>query len=228
MAKLAQNPGLCTYCGAEVTRKTAADHLAKCKPRQAALKKTGRPNKLFREEVFHIRAEATRLPEFWLDLEIRGDATLEDLDHYLRAIWLECCGHMSAFSLGGWGTPQLATEGSAGSVFRNLAKIMHVYDFGTESWTTIKRIGVRAGQLEVRQPIKLLVRNKLPDVRCSECGAAAQWLCVQCVVEEDVMNFLCKKHTRTHGHEDYGKPLKVVNSPRLGLCGYTGPAQPPY
>lgn len=32
------------------------------------------------------RAEATDLPEFWLDLEIRGDATLGELDHSLRAI----------------------------------------------------------------------------------------------------------------------------------------------
>ena len=228
MATRLQFPGLCTYCGAEVTRKTAAEHLAKCKPRLAALKKAGRPSPHFPEEVFHIRAEATYLPEFWLDLEIRGETTFGELDHYLRAIWLECCGHMSAFTMKGWGTPQLAKEGSAGSVFRNLAKIMHVYDFGTESWTTIKRIGVRRGELEIRQPIKLLVRNQLPDVRCSECGEPAQRLCVQCVVEEDRMNFLCTKHIRAHGHDEYGPPRKIVNSPRLGLCGYTGPAKPPY
>ncbi|MBK6433513.1 hypothetical protein [Candidatus Amarolinea dominans] len=28
-----------------------------------------------------------------LHLEMRGKATLKDLDEYLRAIWLECCGH---------------------------------------------------------------------------------------------------------------------------------------
>ena len=146
----------------------------------------------------------------------------------MRAIWLDCCGHMSAFTLGGWGTPQLALGGLAGAVFRNRAKLMHVYDFGTESWTTIKRIGVRRGELEIRQPIKLLVRNQLPDIGCSECGAPAQRVCVQCVVEEDRMNFLCAKHVRTHDHTEYGPARKIVNSPRLGMCGYTGPAKPPY
>ncbi|OGG43932.1 MAG: hypothetical protein A3F84_18925 [Candidatus Handelsmanbacteria bacterium RIFCSPLOWO2_12_FULL_64_10] len=229
MPAKARFPGICSYCGAEATRPTAPKHLKTCRKRKALLKrKTGGKRSIFEAEAYHIRAEATYLPEFWLDLEVQGDATLEHLDQYLRAIWLECCGHMSAFFLGGWGTPQLAKEGFVSSVFRHRAKIMHVYDFGTESWTTLKRIGVREGRLTTNMPISLMVRNKLPDVRCLECGESAGWLCVQCVIEEDVMGFLCRRHTRTHDHREYGKPLKVVNSPRIGLCGYTGPAKPPY
>jgi len=34
---------------------------------------------------------------------MRGSATLTKLDDYLRAIWLECCGHLSKFTIGGWG-----------------------------------------------------------------------------------------------------------------------------
>lgn len=220
-------PGVCAYCGAEVTRASAPKHLAKCKERVAALKSKTKKRSVFKEEVFYIRAEATYLPEFWLDFEVRGDATLEDIDQYLRAIWLACCAHMSAFSLGGWGTPQLAKENFVGDVFRHKAKIMHVYDFGTESWTTLKRISMREGQLTTNKPISLMVRNKLPDIRCIECGASAEWLCMQCVVEDEVMGFLCRMHTKTHDHDEYGK-VKVVNSPRIGMCGYTGPAKPPY
>ena len=29
-----------------------------------------------------------------------ADATLADLDRFLRDIWLECCGHMSQFTIG--------------------------------------------------------------------------------------------------------------------------------
>jgi hypothetical protein len=221
--------GICQYCGAEVTRSTAPKHLTTCKERKSALRRKNIGKRsIFKDEVYYLRAEATYLPEFWLDLEISGYATLEDLDQYLRAIWLECCSHMSAFFLGGWGTPQLAKDGFIGDIFRHRAKIMHVYDFGTESWTTLKRIGIREGRLATNQPISLMVRNKLPDVRCIECGGSAKWLCMQCVVEENVMGFLCQKHIKSHDHDEYGKPLKVVNSPRLGLCGYTGPAKPPY
>jgi hypothetical protein len=31
-----------------------------------------------------------------------------------------------------------------------------------------------------------------------------------------------------HPHESYGEPTLLVNSPRVGLCGYEGPAEPPY
>ncbi len=222
-------PGLCLYCGAEVTRTTAAAHLLDCPKRKTAIKsKANKRGSVYQAKVYYLRAEATDWPEFWLDLEVRGDAQLQDLDDYLRAIWLECCGHMSAFTLGGWGTPQLAKEGFVGDVFRQRAKIMHVYDFGTESWTTLKRISVRPGQPAPLRPISLMVRNQLPQVVCLECGAPAQWLCSECVVEEDRMGFLCARHRKTHPHDNYGAPLKVVNSPRLGLCGYTGPAKPPY
>ncbi len=229
MATFSRFPGICVYCGAEVTRATAPKHLAQCQERKARLQGRSKSKQpIFKEDIYYLRAEATYLREFWLDLEVRGITTLGELDHYLRAIWLECCSHMSAFTLGGWGTPQLAKEGFVGDVFRRFTKIMHVYDFGTESWTTLKRISVREGQPITHHPLSLMVRNQLPDVRCIECGGPAKWLCIECVVEEEVMGFLCQKHSKTHGHEDYGEPLRVVNSPRLGMCGYTGPAKPPY
>ena len=27
-----------------------------------------------------------------------------------------------------------------------------------------------------------------------------------------------------HPHDQYGEPIPLVNSPRLGMCGYDGPA----
>ena len=29
-------------------------------------------------------------------------------------------------------------------------------------------------------------------------------------------------------HDNYREPIPVVNSPRMGRCGYTGPAEPIY
>jgi len=34
---------------------------------------------------------------FWLDLEVPLDLPLVDLDDFLRAVWVECCGHLSHF-----------------------------------------------------------------------------------------------------------------------------------
>jgi len=34
-------------------------------------------------------------PLFWIYIEINGSSELKDLDEFLRATWLKCCGHMS-------------------------------------------------------------------------------------------------------------------------------------
>ncbi|MCZ7670413.1 MAG: hypothetical protein M5U34_26255 [Chloroflexi bacterium] len=57
------------------------------------------------ETIYHLQVEDAWNRDFWLHLEMRGSARLQELDNYLRAIWLECCGHMSEFFIGGaWAT----------------------------------------------------------------------------------------------------------------------------
>lgn len=60
------------------------------------------------------------------------------------------------------------------------------------------------------------------------CGQPATRFCMECVIEHNTAGDLCEQHAQEHPHEDYGEPLALVNSPRLGMCGYVGPADPPY
>ena len=227
MATRLQFPGLCTYCGAEVTRKTAAEHLAKCKPRLAALKKAGRPSPHFPEEVFHIRAEATYLPEFWLDLEIRGETTFGELDHYLRAIWLECCGHMSAFEIGGtrfepnpdqgemyWGPKPRSMAAKAASVLQAGTTFTHDYDFGSTTRLQGRAHGmVAAGTAK----ISVLARNATIVWPCDGCGVPATRVCPYCFAMACAS---CKAPCKCGDFGDVALP--VVDSPRMGVCGYCG------
>jgi hypothetical protein len=73
-----------------------------------------------------------------------------------------------------------------------------------------------------------MARNAPPDVRCMECEQPASWLCIECMYEEDRPGMLCEQHAEGHPHKDYGEPVPVVNSPRVGMCGYAGPAKPSY
>jgi hypothetical protein len=222
-----QAKGECAYCGAVAAKGAMTKHLAACPRRVEAIGAAERGGGA-RETLLHLRVEDQYDKAFFLDLEMRASAPLKKLDDYLRAIWLECCGHLSQFSPGGWGSEKIAMRRAAGEVFRPGTVITHIYDFGTSSVTLVRLSGSREGAPVTKHPITLLARNLMPDAACMECDEPATRLCLECLYEHDAPGKLCDAHAKTHGHDNYGEPLALVNSPRMGLCGYEGPADPPY
>jgi hypothetical protein len=221
-----QSQGKCSYCGQEMTKSAITKHLPKCLQRQEVIAKAKKPKSP--ETLYHLRVQDAHLKDFWLDLEIRESATLNDLDDYLRAIWLECCGHMSQFSFGGWRGGEIAMSRKIAQVLKPGSELTHIYDFGTSSETLIHVVDTRTGNPVTTRPIALLARNLMPEDTCHKCEKPATHMCEECVIEEDTSGLLCDKHTETHDHDEYGDPVELVNSPRMGMCGYTGPADPPY
>ena len=222
-----QSKAKCLYCGAEYAKNGMTKHLEVCEKRQEAIQKAGQ-GKTKSETLYHLRVQDAFLKEFWLDMEMRGSATLKNLDSYLRSIWLECCGHLSQFSAGrGWGK-EIPMSRKADAIFTQWSELTHIYDFGTSSETLIKVVGTREGKPLTAHPIELMARNLMPEQKCIKCELPAAWLCMECLIEEDVWGTLCDKHAKRHPHGNYGEPVRLVNSPRLGMCGYDGPAEPPY
>lgn len=222
-----QSRGQCLFCGYETTKGSMVKHFADCPQRTAHITAAEQSNRK-PETLYHLRMYDAYRSDFWLDVEVRGSATLEDIDAYLRAIWLECCGHLSKFSLGRWQGAEIAKSRRVDAVFQRDVELTHIYDFGTSSETRIKAMGNRTGIPLSTRPIVLMARNVMPETTCIECGQPATHLCMECIIEGDEEGTLCDQHTATHSHEDYDEPIELVNSPRLGMCGYTGPAKPPY
>ena len=227
MPRNPESRGTCLFCSEIIVKRSVSKHLAKCPKRleniQAADAST-RPQ----ETLWHLRVQGAYAKEYWLDLEMNGSASLEKLDQYLRAIWLECCGHLSKFTIGGWSGIDIANAHKANSAFVVGLVLRHLYDFGTTSETDIQVVSFRTGHPLTKHPIFLMARNHQPEAFCQECGQPASWLCIECMYEDNKPGFLCEGHAKNHPHDNYGEPLPLVNSPRLGMCGYDGPATPPY
>jgi hypothetical protein len=191
--------------------------------------------------------EAADGPGYWLDLEIKAQARLRQLDRFLRDVWLECCGHLSAFTIRGVryevaaGAPDAlfapfdgprshsmhARVGEA--VWPGLA-FHYEYDFGSTTGLRLKTVGAREGWIG-RRPLRLLARNEPPVWQCTVCGVRATNICAWCA-DENVDAFFCKTHAGDHvaeAHEGDEAPLlPVVNSPRMGVCAYAGPVDDRY
>ena len=222
--------GACAYCGRELARTGMARHLGACPKRKAAIEAAdARPGKA--GPMVHVQVHDRWSGSYWLHLEIDGSAPVSRLDEYLRAIWLDCCGHMSRFTGRGWGTEEIGMRKKAAAVFHPGTELMHMYDFGTTSYTVVRSVGVREGKRTTGHPIALMARNAPPDVPCQECDLPAAFLCMECM-SEDAPGTLCEAHAGEHTHFDEdefgGGPLPLLNSPRSGMCGYDGPADPPY
>ncbi len=105
-----------------------------------------------------------------------------------------------------------------GAVLERGKKFHHLYDFGTATELTLKVVWRREASVRSRR-IKLLARNEPPSVSCEVCGKVAAWVCPQCL--DGTEGWLCHNCA---GQHECGRDmlLPVVNSPRVGMCGYTG------
>jgi len=221
-----QSKAKCAFCGEEYAKAGMTKHLAGCAKRRESNEKAAQ-GKNGSVPLYHLRVQDSGPGMYWLDLEMPDSITLKDIDFYLRAIWLECCGHLSRFSLENWGA-EIPMNRKVKDVFPKESQIFHIYDFGTSSETLIKFIDARTGPPLTKYKIFLMARNSMPEEQCIECGKPASWFCEECLIEDDVWGALCDEHRETHPHENYGEPTPIFNSPRMGICGYNGPAKPPY
>ena len=178
-------------------------------------------------KIYHLKISGYKY--YWLHIEIPASATLYDLDGFLRSIWLECCGHLSAFTIRGvrYEDQSLSDQYSYGdisteSMNKRLYSVLnvkdtfsHEYDFGSTTYLEGQVLAVREGHLG-KNKIRILARNNPYIFECDHCGKEATSTCLEC---ED---FVCDQCLDSHecGEE---MMLDVVNSPRMGVCGYGGP-----
>ena len=164
-----------------------------------------------------FRVDAAHDPKYWVFVEARSDAAIRGLDAFLRDLWLECCGHLSAFFIDRREVPMGAPAGKAfGPVG---ARFRYEYDFGSTTALVGQVVGSRHGSIG-RAPVRLLARNDPPAFSCARCAEIATNVCPYCLGDEE--SLFCDTHAAEHEHAREEVYLPVVNSPRMGVCGYTG------
>lgn len=210
-----KSEGICDYCKNIFSGSAMTKHLQSCAGRKKENEKDKNNGKVY---LIHARCGL-----FWIYLEVNSDSTLKEVDSFLKDLWLECCGHLSMFTINDvnyCASPQ--KEDGEKSMNVQLNKVLslgdpfiHEYDFGTTTTLGLKVVSERKGRVK---KITLIARNNIPDFRC-KCGNPAKEICSQCVYEG--VGFLCEKCAKEHecGEEML---LPYVNSPRTGMCGYTG------
>ena len=197
--------GLCSVCQGEFGKRAMIAHLEKHLAEQDSASGV-------RQKRYLLLVQGAHGSEYWLYLDVRVDATLKKLDSFLRGIWLECCGHLSQFTLGGRPIGMIQKIGQA---LTPGVTYSHEYDFGSTTELTLQVLSEHDGDPSP-EAVRLLARNLPPEMLCEECGQPAAWL--GCDWEGEYRE-LCEECADEEMQEQL---LPVVNSPRAGVCGYEG------
>ncbi len=271
--------GKCAYCDRELSKSAMTSHLKSCKQRAASIENTS-STKSQKTALLHLVVEGQYLKMYWMHLEVPANTTLVEMDGFLRDIWLECCGHLSAFTIDGVSykshldpqdddndtedeflvesrkkmlehlraqitathPPEHAAElmelvqvhfsesprrpirersmnVELGQVLKAGQKFAYEYDFGSTTHLTLKVVDEREGlsQGRAKKAIKIMARNEPPVLECELCDKTAAGIYTDW--EGDVL-WLCKECGKKQRKKEYWLP--VVNSPRVGVCGYAG------
>jgi hypothetical protein len=208
-------------------------HLETCQQRTSHSEQTEISRQEQAGKTFLLLVEEQYPPVFyWMYLNVTTDTTLTTLDQFLRDIWLECCGHLSAFEIAGtrycvdealydWDTRQKNMHVRLDEMLHPGQTCTYEYDFGS---TTKLRLKVLSEHDAVRETkaIQVFARNDLSFLPCNECGKAATFICRQCPSTH--AGWLCDSCAQKHSC-DREMLWSRVNSPRDGVCGYTGPSR---
>jgi hypothetical protein len=247
MQEKLKSEGKCLFCGKTFAKAGINRHLATHLKEKA---ESGKPGK-----SFFVKVETNKKwgnTPYFLSLWVDGEAKMKDLDTFLRDIWLECCGHMSAFrnpkkrNAFGWDffeAIELAEKGkikeyeklmeegdgevpmsrkTKDALHKGLA-LEYEYDFGSSTELTVTVMDEYP--VKADKKIVLLSRNEPLEIMCSVCGKLpATQICTVCMWEENAV--FCDKCAKKHAKEceDFADyaSMPVVNSPRMGVCAYEG------
>ncbi len=222
--------GKCYSCQGIFPKNQMAKHLETCLPvpktrltvgqvgTQTGMQKQPAEAEVPCQRTFRILAEGHYQPEYWLYFEIPAEAKFSGIDRFLRKTWVECCGHLSAFKSNPTLPSPIGKSRPLGGILNPGMKFYYEYDFGSTTELALKVISEQESDFKGKS-IRLLARNEQLLMKCEKCDKPATRICAQCI--NDNKGWLCDNCAPEH---ECGEDmlLPVVNSPRVGVCGYTG------
>jgi hypothetical protein len=238
--------GKCAYCSKTFSGSKMGHHLQSCKEREMHImpdtagapakvngsKKVAEHTRKASDVVLLLKVSARYMPEYWLFVDASARfCKLADIDSLLRRTWLECCGHLSHFIIDDEKyefrpNPMFGSDKdmriALDRVLQADMTFSYEYDYGSTTELVIKVVEMRPAKFKKKMPLLMVAaRNDSISFKCTSCKKAlATDVCSVCFWEDPDATF-CKSCLNRHICGE-SMALPIVNSPRTGVCGYTG------
>jgi len=186
--------GKCYYCGKEIAKVSVIKHLKLCTKKEEYQEKVKSVGKK-RSNLFVLQISDKYNPkDYWIYVSVDENVTLKELDQFLRDIWVECCGHLSVFTIDGvdydidakaanefnffFGKRSRGMNVKLKNVLREGLTFSYEYDFGDTTYITIKVLNKYEDYQH--KDIEVMARNNPIEYECFECKNKAYYYCYDC------------------------------------------------
>lgn len=204
----------CYYCNKELTERTIKRHMKNCAEMKNYIEKKLNENKGTRNQYI-ISLKSLYESNYCIYVSIDANLQLKHLDQFIRDIWVECCGHLSAFIIKGnyYNNDDGEMDVCLDNILIQGQKFEYEYDFGSTTELILEVVDIIKVPKTFSQ-IEIIARNHEIEKKCEKCGKEAaffdyseeEYLCKDCVDEDN----------------DELEKIEYSNSPRDGVCGYYG------
>ncbi len=197
----------CTFCNTKFGIKAFKNHLEDC------ISETQNTKSGY---LIEFSSSSYITKKYYSMFAIFGlNCTFKHIDKFLKNKWCECCNHMSILNVCCLTNDKFNCDSIKFNIliskYENADHFNYEYDMGTTTKITFKIIKKLDG-IETNNNVELVYQNEVHKLKC-KCKKEALF------IYEDAL--VCKECSLLID-EDEEIFTPIVNSPRIGLCGYVG------
>jgi Predicted metal-binding protein related to the C-terminal domain of SecA len=155
--------GRCYYCNKELTERTIKRHAKSCSVMKKSIEEKMNYTKGVREQFIISMKDKYNPSLYCIYVSIDAKLQLQHLDKFIRDIWVECCGHLSAFYI----DEEIYHDNSDEQYEMNFylkdllninKKFEYEYDFGSTTYLTLEVVDIIQVPNEFSQ-MEVIARN---------------------------------------------------------------------
>ncbi|NOW91451.1 hypothetical protein BCD91_003474 [Clostridium beijerinckii] len=155
--------GRCYYCNKELTERTIKRHAKSCSVMKKSIEEKMNYTKGVREQFIISMKDKYNPSLYCIYVSIDAKLQLQHLDKFIRDIWVECCGHLSAFYI----DEEIYHDNSDEQYEMNFylkdvlnvnKKFEYEYDFGSTTYLTLEVVDIIQVPNEFSQ-VEVIARN---------------------------------------------------------------------
>lgn len=155
--------GRCYYCNKELTERTIKRHAKSCSVMKKSIEEKMNQAKEVREQFIISMKDKYNPSLYCIYVSIDAKLQLQHLDKFIRNIWVECCGHLSAFHI----DEEIYHDNSDEQYEMNFylkdvlninKKFEYEYDFGSTTYLTLEVVDIIQVPSEFSQ-VEVIARN---------------------------------------------------------------------